>query len=261
MDFHKLMDNDNIHIIMKNQKTSQFRHIFEVFELVKEDFDFYMYCDDDDTYKATRVEHFMNAINFTLSSKHKIDDLMGVYENHKKINTQVNYLEFWNYCISKKYIQELLTKLNDGGYYYHVDNVMFDMFYGAYFRYIMSRTKFFVEINVELYNHNDYENSITGIITKNNKRDKPTIVNYSDYIENDIAGFKNHIFLDVANGLDVSVDKMLWEQLGIKRGIIKPNIMKILDDYYTELKTWCLDMGFNYFGQEEAKRVIISVRG
>jgi len=67
--FNKLIEKNNllnnifICIIYQERQTSQFRHIDKVVDIIKDTYEYVMFCDDDDIYEINRVEKFIFFIS------------------------------------------------------------------------------------------------------------------------------------------------------------------------------------------------------
>lgn len=131
-----LLNNKNITIFGRKDKTSQFRHIFNVFEYIKNDFEYVMFCDDDDTYVSNRVELFIIGIEGALSVIENGKKFVGIYEGKNDKTHFDEYKEYWSYCIKSIYIQEFIDKINSGGFDKFVDYDMFDVVFSSYLRFL-----------------------------------------------------------------------------------------------------------------------------
>lgn len=263
MVLNKLLDNSNITVCYREKQTSQFRHIFQVFETIKKDYDYIMFCDDDDTYTDNRVQVFIDGINDSINAmkNHINKKLVGIYERKDNESHTKAYTEFWSYCIDSKYIQQFITIINDGGYNKHIDHNYFDMMFGSYLRFL-DNTHVFGSLNYKMYNYNKYDNSILGIIQTNNLLHKK--ITYRDdinnqfeslkicnnYIREHINAIKNNMFLQISRGLNYNEKSVIKECFPIEEDrfilLLDQNLIQELRQYYTEVKQMAICIGVNY---------------
>lgn len=240
--YHKIMEknglsnNANITIYERNTKTSQFRHIFNVFESIKSDNDYIMFCDDDDSYVNNRVELFINAIEGSLLVMDKQKKFVGVYERKNKKSHSDEYKEYWSYCISSIYMQEFFTKINKGSFDKFIDYDIFDVLFASYIRF-MDSSHVFVSYQLKLYNYrkNTRDSITANMINKSNKID--TASTFNEFIHNNIIGIKHNILLKNAMGRNYDIDCVLKD--AFCKDFLCPNlIMSISPDMVNEINTY-----------------------
>lgn len=262
MTLNNLLENTNIVVFYQDKQTSQFRHIFQVFEIIKNDYDYIMFCDDDDTYENIRVQAFVEALIDAINGmkNHIGKQLVGIYERKNNESHTNAYTEFWNYCIDVKYIQQFITIINNGGFNKHIDNNYFDMMFGSYLRFL-DNTHVFGSLNYKLYNYNKYDNSLLGITQANNLLHKKikyrnlnnpyeSLKRCNDYIINNINRMKKNMFLQISRGLNYNEQCVINECFPMEEDrficLLDPMLILELKQYYTDVKQMAISIGINY---------------
>ena len=254
-----LLNNVNITIYYRETKTSQFRHIFNVFDTIKNDFDYFMFCDDDDTYLNYRVKNFMDSIEYTLNTFDLTNKIfVGLYESKNSESHSKSYLEYWNYCINKKNMEDLITKIRDGGFDKFIDHVYFDMMFGSYFRFLDKR-HIFTMIPIKMYNYNKYPTSVLGNIqTKNLKYKQPeysttnldTIVKCNNYIRERLCDIKIIMFLNISRGFNYNEICAILDGFPLKDenfvSLLDKDLIQELHNYYIEVKLMASCLGIKH---------------
>lgn len=242
MEMKKLSNNPNITVIIRENKTAQFRHIFKVFESVKHKYDYFMFCDDDDTYNNTRVYKFVNSLLYGLNTADSrifagVCEIDEVYLRDKKS------IEYWNYLLCSNILQEFITKIQVGGFDNFVDNFMFDMLFGYYLMMkICNDIITVMEIKEKLYNYNIHDNSVTGIWStplicdefipqKSIQEYKNDLSSRLKYV---IPKLKQNIFYSNSVGNNYDVKKIIIEWLGVESHT-EPQKQKIMQLFNPEL--------------------------
>lgn len=260
MEMKNLVNNPNITIIIREHKTAQFRHIFNVFEIVKHKYEYFMFCDDDDTYHINRVYKFINSLLYGLN---QVDTRIfaGVCEIDEVYLQDKKTIEYWNYLLCSNIIQEFITKIQVGGFDKFIDNFMFDILFGYYLMLNIGNDIFWLmEIKDKLYNYNIRDDSITGIwnkpmtglskfIPQNSIQDYKNDLN--SRLKNVLPLLKQNLFYSTSVGNNFDVEKYIIEWLGIESHPIKkqiiqffePKLLQELESYYNEVKTMT-----EYFG-------------
>ena len=241
MDKNGLLNNNNITIFEIKDKTSQFRHIFNVFEYIKNDFEYVMFCDDDDTYVNNRVELFINGIEGALSVIEKGKKLVGIYEG-KNDKTHIDeYKEYWSYCIKTIYIQEFIVKINSGGFDKFVDHNMFDVIFSSYLRF-MDNTHVFVSYPLMLYNYRKNTNDSVTANMQNGQHIDDTTSTFNEFLWSKKDSIKNNIFVKNAMGHDYDIKRVLKDAINGRK--TPPNLLQNINtkwiieinDYYKEIR-------------------------
>jgi hypothetical protein len=199
--FHKLIEKNNllnnilICIIYQERQTSQFRHVENVIDNIKNIYKYVMFCDDDDTYEIDRVEKFIIMIEHGCANCPKDKIFVGAYEmDLQKGSHCSSFYEYWSYCINIEFIINFIDIIKINNYNYIIDNNMCDVLFSTYLRYLNNK-HIFISINEKLYNYNRNENSITVKISKENK------------IKNNIIPKKENNFEIFIQGLNETLDK------------------------------------------------------
>ena len=215
--FKKILEKNNFNnklicIHYQERKTSQFRHIEKMVDIIKDKYKYIMFCDDDDTYEIERVEIFKNNIEFgcegiSIFPKDKI--FAGTYEmKSQKGSHNESFYEYWSYCVNTELILNFINIIKINNYDCYIDHKMCDVLFASYLRNLDNR-HLFIPIDESLYNYNtqhEYSNSITQQILKKNKERKAlpqyNYTNFEELIENinkelkeQLEGMKSNIFL------------------------------------------------------------------
>ena len=88
----------------RDSKTSQMKHISMALDEVKNDHDWIMFCDDDDTYDFTRVEKFLPLLQ---------KGIAGAFESWVGMTQQKYRYEFWTYCVRPFVLMPFFEFLKD----------------------------------------------------------------------------------------------------------------------------------------------------
>jgi hypothetical protein len=248
-----LVNNETLTIIYQHQRTSQFRHIENVVDNIKNVYKYVMFCDDDDTYEIDRVEKFMVLINFGITNCPKDKNFSGCYESDlQKGSHSSSFYEYWSYCVDVDVILNFIEILKINNYGYVVDNTMCDVLFSTYLRHLDDR-HVFASICEKLYNYNRNEFSITQTILKNNKRNReehvPIITNniemfiksMNEDIERNMEVIKDNIFLLYSirkSSLDDILKRLLGENYMYKNRI-NPTILSKIEFEYDNVKCLC----------------------
>ena len=168
--------NEYLNIRVREQKTSQMRHYFMLYQEIHQKHQWILFCDDDDTYHKDRTNYFMQT---TQTTELKFDtanetrdvtlpklEFAGLYENISQPTHHTKRHEYWSYCIR----MDLLTC------FFNVveptigvlDDRCCDVLFAEYLRR-KSPEWVYATINQSLYHYREDENddSITGFIQMN----------------------------------------------------------------------------------------------
>ena len=105
---YEVCSNSNVHrCTIRPQKTSQFKHYQLAAQELAGQYEWYFFCDDDDTYEPDRISIFLNVID---AQKHD-PTFMGVYESSVGQTHQQYRYEYWAYCIRPALLECSLTIL------------------------------------------------------------------------------------------------------------------------------------------------------
>lgn len=219
--FKKILEKNNFNnklicIHYQERKTSQFRHIEKVVDIIKDKYKYIMFCDDDDTYEIERVEIFKNNIEYYDEIACEYNSICpnnkrifgGAYEmKSQKGSHNKSFYEYWSYCVNTELIVNFINIIKINNYDCYIDHKMCDVLFATYLRRLNNHV--FIPINESLYNYNtqhEYSNSITQQILKKNKEKKALpqyyYTNFEELIENinkelkeQLEGMKSNIFL------------------------------------------------------------------
>uniref|UniRef100_A0A6C0L9B3 Glycosyltransferase 2-like domain-containing protein n=1 Tax=viral metagenome TaxID=1070528 RepID=A0A6C0L9B3_9ZZZZ len=254
-----LLNNETLYIIYQSQRTSQFRHIENVVDNIKDVYKYVMFCDDDDTYEIERVEKFMTLIEHGITNCPKDKIFAGCYERDLQQGSHsLSFYEYWSYCVNIEIILNFYKILKTSNYGYVIDNTMCDVLFATYLRCLDNR-HMFVSVCEKLYNYNRNEFSITGTISKNNKRNREEclqtytnnfelfIKNTNEDIERQMEEIKNHIFVKYSmrkTSLD-DILKLCLKENYIYKDKIDKNILSKIKHEYDTVKGVC-DVLYQY---------------
>jgi len=160
-----------VNVIMRETKKSQFSHIQKTFNEIKHKFDWYLFCDDDDTYNLNRVEVFLFTIKqiiIQLKNQNKL--CAGIYEEINRHSHLTNRMEYWQYAINKNVLEQFFDRLQkyenkspNGLMGSLIDHKFCDILFVEFLRRLDNSHMFFI-IQGTLYNYNKNNNGVTGQI-------------------------------------------------------------------------------------------------
>jgi len=178
-------------IYVREQKTTQMQHIELLCnEISIHNYDWIMFCDDDDTYEPMRVERFHHYISKQIENSTIDKCQIGLYESTFGKNHREHRHEYWCYCISFKILKQFFDRLNNATTNTDIINhTCCDIMFANYLRRL-NDDYLFIAINENLYNYHIHEdsNSITGHIQKTQSTvrcpNPPDIgdITFADYI-------------------------------------------------------------------------------
>lgn len=181
---------NRIHIQIRDQKTPQMRHIEKLVNELSSKYDWFMFCDDDDTYEAGRAAYFSAYITKALGEIEDINNatnsgtnsgtdpdqpdqpasekrtLAGIYESTFGKDHREHRHEYWCYCVHVAILREFYAKLSK--YPDVLEDKCCDVLLAEHLRRL-SPTKLFARITEKLYNYriDNNSDSITGVIQTN----------------------------------------------------------------------------------------------
>lgn len=182
---NNLVDNHSLNIIQQQRKTSQFGHIENVVNQVKNLYKYVMFCDDDDTYDLNRVIKFILSIQHGLNhiSTNKI--FAGVYDTHlQEGDHNTIFHEYWSYCVDINLVTNFFDIIRSNSYDRVIDNKMCDVLFAMYLR-SLDDNYVFISVREKLYNYNRNIHSVTGQIRQMNKEKNK----FEQYVERDFSRF------------------------------------------------------------------------
>jgi hypothetical protein len=210
-------NHENLYIFVREQKTPQMRHFLQLLKTIEARHDWIMFCDDDDTYEASRNESLIQSIHtiqIQLADPTKI--LAGLYESHCNKDHREHRHEYWCYCVHKTIMQRFYEALLN--YPDVIDNKCCDVLFGEYMRRL-GPNYFFGRLDMRLYNYRVTENqdSVTGVIkarqsiyTKNEQHPvlgdphlPDYILDWNDYLYANLEVYLHDVFLRTIVGCDL----------------------------------------------------------
>ena len=218
--------NEYLNIRVREQKTSQMRHYFMLYQEIHQKHQWILFCDDDDTYHKDRTNYFMqttrttelhiDTINETRDVTLPKLEFAGLYENIAQPTHHIKRHEYWCYCIR----MDILTR------FFNVveptigvlDDRCCDVLFGEYLRR-KSPDWIYATIEQPLYHYREDENddSITGFIQMNqfkytNQTSPPPmdddnwlsyVLTWNDYLKDNLHIFLHDTYLRTLVGCDL----------------------------------------------------------
>jgi len=210
--------NPLINIVIKEEKTAQMKHYYELLNVLDSNHEWIMFCDDDDTYKTDRVENIIKSV-YQLEQNIKETEnnkFIGLYESHCEKDHREHRHEYWCYCIHRLIIERFYDRIRE--YPDIIDNKCCDILFGEYLRRL--GTNFiFARLDMRLYNYRVEENqdSITGVIQSKQgfytrfKQHPPIgdpqlpdyILDWNDYLYEHLDAYLHDVFLRTVVGCNM----------------------------------------------------------
>ena len=165
-----------LNIRVRDQKTSQMRHYFLLYQEIAQKHDWIMFCDDDDTYHIDRTDRIIQSIH---AARQQIDtinvsrdkslyqlQLAGLYENVSQTDHRTQRHEYWCYCIHMGLLGRFFEVVEPAPGI--LDDRCCDVLLAEYLRR-KSPEWIYVTIQAAMYNYRVEENadSVTGFIQTN----------------------------------------------------------------------------------------------
>ena len=165
-----------LNIRVRDQKTSQMRHYFLLYQEIAQKHDWIMFCDDDDTYQTDRTDRIIQSIH---AARQQVDSInvsrdnalqtlhmAGLYENVSQTDHRTQRHEYWCYCIRMDLLGRFFEVVEPAPGI--LDDRCCDVLLAEYFRR-KSPELIYVTIQATLYNYRVEENadSVTGFIQTN----------------------------------------------------------------------------------------------
>jgi hypothetical protein len=222
-----MMSNDEIansgKIIMciRDKKTPQMRHIEMVYLELEPQYEWILFCDDDDTYSPKRVETFAEMIAKCYRMQLEPGQMfVGAYESTFGKDHREHRHEYWCYCVRRQILERFLDNVRP--YPDILDNKCCDVLFAECIR--RSRPEFlFVRITDPGYNYRveNNDDSVTGFIKTNQKlysnfTEPPSIesgewatyvINLNEYLHENISVYLHDTYLRTLIG--VKLDDIL----------------------------------------------------
>jgi hypothetical protein len=155
--------NGKVNIFIREEKTPQMRHFYLLLEHIRDQYDWIMFCDDDDTYDSKRVENLIKSIYSVIQTNNNNKIFAGLYESHCEKDHREHRHEYWCYFINKHIIERFYESIRE-----HpdiIDHKCCDVLFGEFMRRL-GINYFFGRLDMRLYNYRVTENqdSVTGVI-------------------------------------------------------------------------------------------------
>ena len=228
--FTQYIETPQIRILVREQKTPQMRHIQLTFSELSAEYKWIMFCDEDDTYAAIRVERFAETIVQGLNAYSML--LRGVYESTFGKDHREHRHEFWCYCIHRDVLGNFLNKLEP--YPDVLENKCCDVLLAEFIRR-SNPENIYIPIREPLYNYRVENNndSVTGFIKTNQSRytnitSPPPfdsaewityVLNWNDYLHENIKIFLHDTYLRTLIGVDF--EDILLAEFRINRSLLE----------------------------------------
>lgn len=201
------LHNDALYLYVRDQKTSQMRHLDLLYQVIKEKYHWMMFCDDDDTYAENRVKAFLQLIQkykdeFNTSN----NDFVGIYESEYNKDHRNKRHEYWCYCVKPTIFNRFMETVRQ--YPDVLDNTCCDVFFAEYMRRLGNKYVF-AYTSDKYYNYrvDNNDDSITGVIRNSTKiirqprldlNEMNTVeiaTELNDYLNENISIYLHDIFL------------------------------------------------------------------
>jgi glycosyltransferase involved in cell wall biosynthesis len=196
-------------------KTSQFKHYQSAVQDLACKYDWYWFCDDDDTYEPDRIATFINIVKM-----HEHDPAFtGVYESSVGQTHQQYRYEYWAYCVRSAILERFFAVVQDDEV---LDNKCCDILLVEYLRRLDPTQYTFYRIDVApdrplyRYRKTDNETSVTETILKSQQYlwtpNPPPItdpgfadyiVRWNEYLHDNLDFYMHDMFLRTVVGCDL----------------------------------------------------------
>jgi hypothetical protein len=169
---HPEFHNELIYLYVKTEKTPQMRHINDLYPVLKQNYHWMMFCDDDDTYHPKRVETFIHYINHLTTTLTDPTTLTGIYESPLQKDHKERRHEYWCYCVRLSIFERFMNIITQ--YPDVLDNKCCDVLFAEFLRRLHPRHVFGYTTDL-FYNYRveDNTDSITGVIQLGQKQVRP----------------------------------------------------------------------------------------
>ena len=204
-----------INIYIQPQKTPQMRHMALIFPLLKDQYNWIMFSDDDDMYEPVRVEIFLKNIHNILIEipSNTIAEFAGIYEDHVGEDHLRRRHEYWCYCIQTKILGRFIHTIEQ--FPDILNNKCCDVLFAEFLRRLNPEKYFFAHFKDKYYNYRVENNtdSVTGVIQTGQKVIRPArnvtpenrqecIAELNDYLKSNVSIYLHDTFLYSVVGLD-----------------------------------------------------------
>jgi len=151
-------DDENVVVVNRNTQLSQFKHIKAIYDEYGSNYDYFMFCDDDDLYHRTRVKRFVAEISRLEQQVLKVGSKQRVLCVLSSYTIQPGSIlsgegEYWSYCLNTTILKCFFDFLSSNSYEEDILNHEFaDTIFVDYIRKIDYRNYVHGYITEVLYN-------------------------------------------------------------------------------------------------------------
>jgi len=239
-----------VNVTIRENKASQISHIKQAFNEIKHKYDWYLFCDDDDTYNQNRVEVFVLAIQALVNHQKENPTKIcaGAHEDINQESHSTKRVEYWQYVVNKN----ILDKFFDGLKNYNniIDHKFCDIVFVEFLRRLDDSYLFCI-IPGAYYNYNINNHSITGQIQINKHAllndinettDLTSVIKlFNDDIDKKMDGIYNNIFYSTVSGhnLEYGLKRSFEIKLHPLLKFIDQNKINKLKKYHNSIKLAC----------------------
>lgn len=184
----------NINYTLCDNKTYQIIHFFYLLKKIK-DYNFIMFCDDDDTYEKNRVEEFKRAYTYLNDTTKDYNFIIKDGDTNNKYSP-----EYWNYGIPYKFLYgffELFENDMDLLNHYYADiifskflstrkNIKYLIIKDTYYNYNYNINSTCNVLNLKSYNEKIELNLFLYVICNNLRKQIEETMSFFDFNENNI---------------------------------------------------------------------------
>ena len=168
---NKFYHNHKLYILIKKTKTPQMRHMAQLLPHIEKNYQWLLFCDDDDTYDEDRVLAFTQTIvNCSNEIKEYPDkEFVGIYETINGNDHKKERHEYWTYCVNIKMLQIFINKLLPHPHI--LDHQCCDVLFAEYLRRC-NNNYLYGTVTKKYYNYRIHNNidSVTGNIRETQKQ-------------------------------------------------------------------------------------------
>ena len=207
-----------INIIIKNEKTAQMNHYYQLLDVLDSKHQWIMFCDDDDNYQSDRVENIIKSVYQVEERIKNAENITfaGMYESHCEKDHREHRHEYWCYCVNRLIMDRFYDRIRE--FPDIIDNKCCDILFGEYLRR-SGQNIIFARLDMRLYNYRVDENqdSITGVIQSKQgfytrfKKHPPIgdpklpeyILDWNDYLYEHLDAYLHDVFLRTVVGCNM----------------------------------------------------------
>jgi hypothetical protein len=241
-------------IYYRPSKTPQFIHIEKTYELIHEKYDWFLFCDDDDTYKTQRTLVFKFIIFKCITQNSLQKPWAGLYElcDNIPLTAKNQTYEYWSFCVHKNILADFFSKIrrNHGDVLNHT---FCDLVFTNYLKQLTDKFTFY-PIEQNNYNYITYNNSsITNSIRSKNEKIKNSTIEFASVSElittlneeykKNMDDLLNNVMIYTLHKLDFdNVLKIILRNHYNYKENIDPEIINALEKQHDKIKSLCDDI-------------------